>query len=43
MTIATAIHTETTTQHQCDQWDYYNGDPMSTGNAAYMRQTWRRF
>ena len=39
MTIATAIHAETTTQHECDQRDYYNGQPVSTENAAYMRQT----
>ena len=39
----TATHAETATRHEHDQWDYCNGQSVSTENAAYVRQTMRRF
>ena len=40
--VPTAIHLRTETQREHDQWDYYNGQPASIENAAYMWQTMRR-
>ena len=37
--ILIASHTETETPRNRDQWDYYNGQPMSAENAEYMQQT----
>ena len=39
-TTAIVAHAETEANH--DQWDYDNGQPMSTEDAAYMQQTLHR-
>ena len=38
----TATHVETETQREHDQRSYFNGQPVSIENTAYMRQTMRR-